>query len=287
MNPPPTSFPESSDPRADRAEVEAPDLGGDPFDGDLADDQSFADEEYRHPLARTIWTAVISVLILIVLVGAFVVVSWLSRETTTVENEVTVRGGQLTVLSSGADLRFVPGDATSDTVRISADVTSGLLSTDYAIEQRGDDVVLGARCRPVLTPGCGAVITIEVPGSLPINVKAGDGDLAVDGLEDRVVTVSTTSGDIVASGLSVPELSASTTSGDITADFASQPFAFKARTADGDVSATVPDGDVAYRVELNTIGGEVENAISNQPDGDGLLSVRTDDGDITVRRGGS
>lgn len=239
-------------------------------------------DEDKHPLARTIWTAVLSILVLVVLIGVFVLVSYLTRETRTVTDQVAVTGGQVTIGAGSADVQVVEGSG--EQVVATARVEHGLVPASYELRRTDAGIVIDSGCRPVLSPGCSVAVTVQVPADLPVEVRSTSGDVDVRGLADRVVTVRTGSGDVEGSGLAVTELSVLTRSGDIEADFSQQPFAFKAQTESGDVDAEIPAGTIRYQAKIESRSGEVESDVTDDPQGDGFMVVESDSGDIEVQQ---
>jgi hypothetical protein len=82
----------------------------------------------------------------------------------------------------------------------------------------------------------------------------------------------------------VQELSARTDAGDILATFDGQPFAFKARTTSGDVTARIPAGDIEYTATVRSKTGDVRSELQSVPDAKGILQVVSDSGDIRLGR---
>ena len=173
------------------------------------------------------------------------VASLASGSTRTAANRLDVGDDpQLAIRSTDADVRLIEGDSSDVVIR--AKVTSGILDTSYELRRRGDEIEVVGSCMSWLSPGCGVVVTVAVPPKLPVLVATDSADVTVDGLRDRVVTIATGSGDVRGGALHVQEFSASTDAGDIVATFDDQPFAFKARTKSGDVTARIPAGDIEY-----------------------------------------
>ncbi|KQY58676.1 hypothetical protein ASD11_03210 [Aeromicrobium sp. Root495] len=246
-------------------------------------DPLLRDEELDDPspIARTMLTVLVTVLVAGLLVGGLAVASVLSKKTTTQVSRVDLAdAAQLSVQAGKADVRFVEGR--SDTLVVRARVTSGIRKTAYTLQRKGSDFVVDSSCQTWLAPGCGVQVTFEVPPGVPLVVATDAGDVRLDGLEGRVVTVATRSGDVEADRLAVTELSATTSSGDVDASFTKQPFALKITTGDGDVDAEVPSGDVGYAVDVRSSSGDVENGLTDDPGGQGIVRVRTGAGDVEL-----
>lgn len=247
----------------------------------LLRDEELEDLDDPSPIARTMLTVLVTVIVAGVIVGGLAVASVMAKETTTQVSQVDVAdAAQLSVQAGKADVRFVEGRG--DTLVVRARVTSGLRKTSYALQRKGTDFVVDSSCQSWLAPGCGVEVTFEVPPGVPLVVATDSGDVDLEGLKDRVVTVATRSGDVEADRLAVTELSATTSSGDVEASFTRQPFAVKITTGDGDVDAEVPGGDVGYAVDVTSDSGDVENGLTDTPDGQGIVRVKTGAGDVEL-----
>ena len=71
--------------------------------------------------------------------------------------------------------------------------------------------------------------------------------------------------------------------GVVFATFAKQPFAFKAVTGDGDITASIPDGKRTYAVTAKSTSGHVSSQIDSDQDGAGFIRATSDSGDISLR----
>jgi hypothetical protein len=238
-------------------------------------------EEERPPSVRTLVTVLVTIGLVAVVVGAVAITSLASGSTRTAANRLDVGDDpQLAIRSTDADVRLIEG--TSSDVVIRAKVTSGLIETRYELRRRGDEIEVVGSCMEWLSPGCGVVVTVAVPSKLPVLVATDSADVMVDGVRDRVVTIATGSGDVRGSELRVQEFSANTDSGDVTAVFTKQPFALKARTKSGDISARIPNGDVNYTVTMRSRSGDTKSSLTSEPRARGIVRVVSDSGDIRL-----
>jgi putative adhesin len=243
----------------------------------------YSDPMDRPPWVRTLLTVVITVVVVALLVGAAAVVSRASESTRTAANRLDVGDDpQLVIRSTDADVRLVEGTSTDVVIR--AKVTSGLRKTKYELRRRGDEIEVVGSCMSWLSPGCGVVVTIAVPKQMPVLVATDSADVTVDGLRDRVVTIATGSGDVRGGALRVQEFSATTDAGDIIATFDDQPFALKARTKSGDITARIPTGDIDYAVTVGSKTGDVQSELESEPSGKGIVRAVSDSGDIVLSR---
>lgn len=241
-----------------------------------------ADYDVRSPASRTLITVIGTLVTIGLLGGAVLGVSILMRNTK-VSTSIVPLGdsAQIVVNATTADIRLVEGD--EGEVQITSRVTSGLRKTDFLIGRRGDELKVISGCQNWLSPGCGVSLTLEVPKGIPIVINTTTGNVTADALMQGVLTVSTISGDIGVSGLTVDEFSAESRSGNVDVTFAAQPFAFKALTRTGDISAAMPAGDRTYAVTAESKSGGVSSTLESDQDGEGFIRATSDSGDIDLR----
>lgn len=238
--------------------------------------------EPQSPLSvflRIAGSALAAVAVVAIVVGASV----LLRKTTTAVSRIPVGSSpQLAFRSSNADLRIVPGSGKDVVVR--ARVTNGLRATTYALGREKDNATFSivGRCIQWLSPGCGVSATIEVPDGYPLLVATGSGNVELEGLKDRVVTVATGSGSVTGRRLAVQELSVNTDHGIVTANFADQPYALKVTTDESDIRATIPRGKIAYLTNIKSTSGHVSSTIRSDRRGDGLIRLLSTSGNIVI-----
>jgi hypothetical protein len=249
----------------------------------VADEEIVADYDVRSPASRTLLTVVGTILVVTVLIGVVLGVSILKRSTTTSTSDIELgRSAQIVVDAGDSDLRIVQGEA--DVVRVTARITSGLRTTDFDIGRRGDQIKIVAGCQPWLNPGCGVDTTLELPKGFPVVIRTTSGDVSVRDVTEGVLTIQSGSGDVRGTGLKLDELAVQTGTGDIRASFASQPFAVKATSRDGSITATLPRGRRTYDVTATSDSGDVSSSIESDEDGAGFVRARTDTGDISLSR---
>lgn len=263
--------------------------------------EQVGDYDVASPESRTLVTVVGTILGALVLVGLFLLLALAMRDTR-VESQVVELDGsaQVVLQATNADVRLVPGDG--DDLRVRAEVDESLLSTDFELRRSGDAIAIAADCITWLSPGCGADVTVEVPDGVPVEltttsgkaevrdldtdvlVRTGDGDVVVGG-KLATVSVTTGSGSVTSRDLDAVELKVTTDSGDVEVVMVEQPYALAVTTDSGDVEATLPDGDRTYQVETRSDDGDVTSDLEDDPEGEGLVSLRTDSGDVrlTVR----
>jgi hypothetical protein len=234
----------------------------------------------RSPLARTLITTGVTIVVLLVVVGLLLAVGRLTRSTETVTDSFTADPAQpLRFVVENLDVRVVSSGG--EVITVEADVTSGWLATDYAAEQDGGTIRMSASCFPLLVPGCGGVVTIGVPAGSQFELDATDRDVELAGI-DGIVTVSAGSGDVRGVDLAVFDLGVSTTSGDVDLTYAEQPYGVKAATGDGDVRLSVPSGELEYDLVTEPGSGDVTTTIDDVDGAEGFIAVQTGSGDIRL-----
>jgi hypothetical protein len=244
-------------------------------------EEMIADYDVRSPASRTFLTVIGTLLTVALLVGLVLGASILMRGTRVTTSVVDLGdSAQLFVKATSADIRVVEGG--QGVVKVTSRVTSGLRKTDFQLGRRGDEIKVVSGCQSWLSPGCGVALTLHVPKGLPVVIETTSGDVRADSISQGVLTVSSTSGDITGGALGVDEFSAQSSSGDISASFARQPFAFKADTEDGDVTATVPTGERTYAVTATSKSGDVSSRIDSDKEGAGFIRATSGSGDITL-----
>ncbi|MDX6277804.1 MAG: hypothetical protein QOJ72_1932 [Nocardioidaceae bacterium] len=245
-------------------------------------DEIVADYDIRSPASRTLLTVLGTLAVFGLLVGAVLGASLLMRDTKESTSIIDLgNSAQIEVNATSADIHVVEGS--SDVVKVTSRVTSGIRKTDYQIGRRGDEIKIISGCQSLISPGCGVSVTLEVPKGLPIVVNTTSGNVTAAGISKGVLTVSSGSGDLTGSRLGVDEFSAETASGDIDATFADQPFAFKAISGSGDIAATLPAGKRTYDVRATSKSGDVSSKIPSDAKGAGFVVATSKSGDITLR----
>lgn len=248
----------------------------------IQDEEVVADYDVRSPASRTFLTVIGTVVAVAVVAGLVLGASVLTRDTKVATSLIEIGDSAQIVVDAGeADVRIVQGRP--DVVRVEARITSGLQGTDFEIGRRGDEIKIVSGCLSWLNPGCGVTTTLEIPKGFPVVVKTSSGDVEADTIDEAVLTVRTGSGDITGTGLDVDELSADSVSGNISADFRTQPFALKASTTSGDISATIPEGKRTYAVTAKSTSGSVSSKMTSDEDGEGFVRAVTKSGAITLR----
>jgi DUF4097 and DUF4098 domain-containing protein YvlB len=241
-------------------------------------------EEYEPVgLLRGTLRIVASVVAAFAVVGLISLASVIIRSDRIATNTVDVsESSQVAIRSTNSDLKIIEGSG--DKLVIRAKVTDGLDSTDYELHRRDNQIEIVGRCVRWLSPGCGVKATIAVPKDYPLLVATGSADVRAEGLTDRVVTIGTGSGNVSGVKLRVQEFSVDSDRGHVSATFARQPYALKVTTKTGNITATIPRGAIDYLVNVRSEKGKVKSNLVDAKDGQGIIRLLSDSGDIDVRR---
>lgn len=155
-----------------------------------------------------------------------------------------------------------------DLVDVERIARSGFTSPTYAVQQRGDRLVVRHECGSWFGV-CSGALQVQVPRGTEVVVRTSNGDVLARGLAG--------------------DLEAQTSDGRIEVDRITGDA--QLRTSNGDVVVTDVSGDVAARtsdgrIDAHDIGGHLDAVTSNGGvqvgDVDGDARVRTSDGSIDV-----
>ena len=128
----------------------------------------------------------------------------------------------------------------------------GPLSATRTVTQHVENGILRieARCETLLP--CDADITLTVPRGLPVDVRTGEGDVRVEGL-DSDLSIEVGDGNVRAEGLLGATVRVQAGWGDARLSFAARPAEVSVGVGVGDVVVTVPEG--GYFVSFDTRKG--------------------------------
>ncbi|HEV8547771.1 MAG TPA: DUF4097 family beta strand repeat-containing protein, partial [Polyangiaceae bacterium] len=127
---------------------------------------------------------------------------------------------------------------------------------------------------------CSVDIDVTLPAGVEVEIEAGSGDLALEGLLGSV-QVHTSSGDIVGHDLSGAALSAETGSGDVALEIGEPAENIRVEAGSGDIALGVPAG--SYRLRAATSSGDrrVERVVDD-PDASASIDATTSSGDVVI-----
>ncbi len=234
----------------------------------------------RSPLARTLISVGVSLVVGLVLVGLVLGIGRLTRTDDVETAQFTADPTQpLRFVVDGLDVHLVPTEGSVITVE--AHLVEGWLDTDFEATQDAGDISLRASCPALVIPGCGGEVTIGIPSGTQFELETAGSDVTLDGV-DGVATVRTTTGDIHGHDLGAVEVTTTTTSGDIDLEFAVDPAGLKATTDSGDVDITIP-GEAGYDIVTTTDSGEVDTpAETGAGEVESFIAIETISGDIDL-----
>ncbi len=178
---------------------------------------------------------------------------------------VEVDAGNVTVNAGGTSIhvaRTLRGAATLTTTQR---VVDGILRIE-------------AHCESIMP--CGADIELTVPLGIPVDVRTGEGDVRVVGL-DSDLSVEVGDGDVVGEGLLGDTVRVQAGWGDARLGFLTRPTEVNVGVGVGDVRLSVPEG--GYDLDVETLGGQTLEGVA-QDDAGPLLRVRTASGRAVIER---
>ncbi|MEU7579006.1 DUF4097 family beta strand repeat-containing protein [Streptomyces sp. NPDC041068] len=215
-------------------------------------------------------------------------------------------GKTLTVDSSDSELELVPARGDTKDVRVTRWFDgSTVLGGDPKVtwEMKGDRLTLGMKCSGVIA-NCSARHRVEVPRGVALTVENKDGRVTASGFRDTLkvrtkdgsVTVEnaagpldlySSDGSVTASGVTSRKVAVDSKDGAVKLELTAVPDRVEARSKDGSVDIAVPDKkdgtSVLYDVRTDTRNGSVDVAVPRADNSPHHVSVRSDDGKVTVR----
>ncbi|MFF3758373.1 DUF4097 family beta strand repeat-containing protein [Streptomyces sp. NPDC002185] len=217
-----------------------------------------------------------------------------------VERKAFAFGGDaLTVDSDNSELVITPADI--DEVRVERQVDGWVFmgsGPDASWKLVDGRLTLRVECDAVAS-SCGAVHRIQVPRGVAVSVEDGNGDVTADGFttplkvrsdngDVRVRNVSgaldlgSGNGDVdVEDSVTSARLSVRSDNGGVGISLRTVPRKVDVVTDNGDVTVTVPRAE--YAVSGSSDNGDVRLDVPRRDDSEHVVSLRSDNGDLTVR----
>jgi DUF4097 and DUF4098 domain-containing protein YvlB len=238
---------------------------------------------------------------------AFSVADWTTGST---ERNQTVRFGtqaipgpvkDLTIDVRSADVTLVP--TSTGEVVIDSRASGTFVKPKLQVRPEGARVRVSGGCPDITLGHCSAEIVVHVPAATAINVDAGSGDIAADGLRGAVhlrtasgdvtganlygteVELQSASGDVAVAAVRASNVSARSSSGDVTVESASVPKRIEARTNSGDVAVVVPPGNELYQVNAETNSGDRNVGVATSSRSANVIDAETHSGDVVIDYG--
>ena len=232
-------------------------------------------------------------------VGMVQVVSVVAHEERTELAEVDADDLRGLVVDNGAGSITVVGVDGSDTISVHARISEGLRATGHDLSVRGDSLVVQGTCPLFGSEWCAVDYTVEVPAGLHVTADGSErvivsdvtGGVTADSDVSSVelarvggeVTVSADQGRIDASDLRAERVHARADQGRVSLAFAESPDEIVVRADQGSVDIVLPDeADVAYATETDADQGTVSDRIRQDPVSPRSISVKADQGSITI-----
>lgn len=251
-------------------------------------------------LAGVAWLAMGSVFAVAVLgFGAHQTVGVLAHAEHREVDVVTAPVRVLDIDSEAGSVQVLGTDRTS--VRLSAVVSDGLTPTRYTRRVVGDRLEVRVSCHtPGGSPWCSVRLRIEVPRSMAVNIRTGDGRVRVADLSGPVqvrsgdgavqaeslrgtATLRSVNSSVTAERMRNGSIDASSGNAAVRVELDVPALAVSAHSDNGSVDVAVPLDDTAYRVSADTASGETRALVRTDPQGTRRIVATSQTGDVTVR----
>lgn len=207
-------------------------------------------------------------------------------------------GDRLTIAKNDGDLDIRPAgvDRIEVTRRFSGWAMPG--SPEATWELEGHTLTLANDCGPV--GHCEARYEVRVPKETALTVEGDNGQITASGFDAPLrlrsdngaitakdisgrLTLETDSGDVRGTALTSPRVEAVSESGAVHLAFARVPGQVRTETDNGEVKIEVPDTHTAYKVTTATDSGDVRADVPRDAKSPHAITVRTENGAITLR----
>ncbi|MEV0445094.1 DUF4097 family beta strand repeat-containing protein [Streptomyces spectabilis] len=210
-------------------------------------------------------------------------------------------GRTLTLDSDDSALDVVASDHVKD-VRVTRwfdgrTVLGGSPKVTWKQSAEGDKLTFRVKCSGVIS-NCSAKHRVVVPRGVAVTILNHDGQVTASGFRDPLkvrsadgsVTVRNTSGplelhstdgSVRTDKVTSKRVSADSQDGSVRLELDAVPDRVRARSKDGSVTVALPDA--RYRVDTESVDGGVDVSVPRADDSPHQVSVRSVDGNITVR----
>jgi hypothetical protein len=190
------------------------------------------------------------------------------------DERIEVPADQLDLLEIRSDngrVDLVRGD--EDVVVVQANVSDGLVATDFSATTVDGTLVVGVGCSWLTGPWCRADLRIEVPPTLAVDVRTGTGRITATALDGSLVAASDT-GSIRSTNLASSIVDATSGAGEIVLRFTEAPEEVRATSDARSVTVVVPDDQATYRVDASSESGPVRTEVRTDPSSRRTIEVR-------------
>lgn len=195
----------------------------------------------------------------------------------------------------------VVGEEGAEGVSLDMVLSRGLEAPSHTEVVDGDRLVVRSRCFPVLNSFCQVDYTIRVPRDVAVRADSGGGNVRVSGVRgDLDLTASggdlsvqdvraehmrldSSGGDIVVAASSADVIDASGSGGGVDLSLSAPPTSVNVNSSGGDIVIEVPNTSDAYRVSLDSSGGEALTRVRTDPASSRVIRASASGGDVVVR----
>lgn len=247
--------------------------------------------------------------------GCYFLVDAMAREHLVASERFAVVGTVHLDTQGGGSVRVV-GDS-PDQISVDLRWTEGLRSASTSARLEGDRLVVRTDCPGVLNHFCSVGVTVHVPvgttvtgegnGSVsvvdvggPVQLAVDRGAVRVEGAEGSVhvrtdsggIAVVDSTGDldlgsdnggVRTEGARADRITATSDNGSVDLDLARSPSRVVASSDNGGVTVHLPADAPAYRTQLSSDNGGIENLIRTNPGAPHVIEASTDNGSISLR----
>ena len=221
------------------------------------------------------------------LIGAYCVLMLVSLAMASTEHRsrtFAVTARQVQIETGAADVRVV-GERRRD-VRVDMEIHRGMFRNGFqphvALRQAGHQLQLDSHCSLMAHVGigdCCASFTVYVPRDTTMAVRAGSGDVHVEGTSSTL-RVTASSGDVHVAGYRGGALVVETNSGDVHVSALRAPRRMRVDADSGDVHMAVPDA--VYSVLVDTGSGDRNVTVRQNPAAPRTIQANTSSGDVSI-----
>jgi hypothetical protein len=255
----------------------------------------------RQPsVVRGLWKVFAAVLVLGAFVsGTFQIVTLLAHEERTERTTYPADGiARLEVDNSDGSVTVVGTE--TDEIVVTARISDGLRSTGESQGVVGGVLELRGTCPNFGSDWCRVTYEVQIPRDLDVTIDAADGSIDVRGVAgdvqvdsdngsvdldalSGVVTAAADNGRVEGHGLRSGQVTADSDNGRVTLTFTAPPTTVVATSRNGSIEVVVPDDGEAYRLVMDADNGSQNADIPTNPAGARSITVRSENGSVTVR----
>jgi hypothetical protein len=231
------------------------------------------------------WTLLVTGSFAVLLAGALLLGAWwLATARTTSAAFYTAPGARagIEVVVQSGDVTIVGGSQIGVFVSRDDQSVFGHGPHERLVVRRGI-LHLVSSCPELVVGSCTSSYRLIVPDDVPISVRAGHGNVSLDGYHGSA-EIATKSGAISVQGYCGFVLGAVSASGDVSVSTACTPKRLAVRSDTGNISLLVPAGD--YRIDAASGGGKTNvRGLINDNSASRDIEALSNRGNVTVALG--